>query len=216
MKSVIRQSLGDQVHQTLRESIIRGELKQGERLVELDIARRLGSSQAPVREALARLAEEGLVVSYPHKGSFVSNFTDKDIDEIYSFREIMEPFAIRRAIERLSDSDIEALEQLYEQMVAVDARHDIAAIGAADLAFHSYIYRLADHQFMGQVWELLSTKASRIWWYLHYELYFPSLLEAAHNHRALMDAIREHDAERAISAFLNHLAVAKRQIYQQR
>jgi DNA-binding GntR family transcriptional regulator len=211
-KTVVRAPLAQQVYLALKDAIVRGELKQGERLVELDLARRYGLSQAPVREALARLAKEGLVVSYPHKGTFVSNFTDQDIDEIYSFREIIEPFAIRRAVERLTDADLEQLRRCYQAMLDADRTHDLEALGRADIAFHTTIYEAAQHRFMLEVWRLLSTKAHRIWWHLHYEVFFPSLLEAARLHAPILEAFAARDAERAVAAFGAHLEFAKRQI----
>lgn len=216
MKKVLHRSLADQIYESIKDAIIKGELKRGERIVEMDIAKQYEVSQAPVREALSRLHDNGFVISYRHKGTFVSNFVDKDVDELYSFRSVIEPYAIRRAIERATDRDLEILEQLYLEMVQADAQDDIEGMGAADIAFHTYVYKMADHQFMFQVWETLSAKASRIWWYLHYELYFPSLLEVAKIHQPLLEALRKRDADEAIRAFHAHTEYALGEISRRR
>src|SRR5690625_375147 len=97
MGTIKNYSLSDQIYNFLKDSIISGELQPGDRITELEIARNYKVSQAPVREALTKLNKAGFVVHQPHKGTFVSNFSKKNIEELYSFRRTMEPLAIERA-----------------------------------------------------------------------------------------------------------------------
>jgi DNA-binding GntR family transcriptional regulator len=197
-------SLSEQVCDLLKDAIIKGELKPGDRIIELEVAKKYNVSQAPVREALSRLKKEGFVIHHRHKGSFVSNFSKKDIDEIYSFRDIMEPFALSRAIKKLNDDDIKELEKLYEEMVKAGENNNLDQVLEIDNAFHSYIYNLADHGFMNQVWDDLSAVSNRVW-YLTGQLYFEEAVDVAKLHRPILDALKERDLEKSIEAFKLHM-----------
>ncbi|MDQ0218683.1 GntR family transcriptional regulator [Peribacillus cavernae] len=197
-------SLSDQISDLLKDSIIKGELKPGDRLLELEVAKTYNVSQAPVREALSRLRKEGFVIHHRHKGSFVSNFSKKNIEEIYSFREVVEPLAITRAIENLKEEDLKELSRLYEKMLAAGKNNDLDEVRELDNAFHSYIYKLADHEFMYQVWMDLSSVSNRIW-YVTSQIYFENLDEIAKLHKPILDALWERDVEKCIEAFNKHM-----------
>lgn len=197
-------SLSDQICDLLRDSIIKGELKPGDRLLELEVAKSYNVSQAPVREALSRLRKEGFVIHRRHKGTFVSNFSKKNIDEIYSFREVMEPLAIARAIQNLNEEDLENLDHIYEEMLAAGKNNNLEVVRELDNAFHNYIYKLADHGFMYQVWEDLSAVSNRIW-YLTSQIYFDRLDEIAELHKPILDALYERDVEKCVRAFNDHM-----------
>ncbi|MCM3598049.1 GntR family transcriptional regulator [Metabacillus idriensis] len=203
-KSVKNFSLADQVCELLKDAIIKGELKPGDRLIEMEIAKEYKVSQAPVREALSRLRIEGLVVHYRHKGSFVSNFSKKNVEEVYSFREMMEPLAIQKALNNLTDEDLRELSNLYKNMLTAGKNNDLDKVRETDNAFHSYIYRLADHGFMYQVWEDLTALSDRIW-YLTSQIYFDKLDEIAELHKPILDAMYERDEKKCIEAFKAHM-----------
>ncbi|MBM7649699.1 DNA-binding GntR family transcriptional regulator [Bacillus ectoiniformans] len=203
-KLVKSYTLSDQVCDLLKDSIIRGDLKPGDRLLELDIAKNYNVSQAPVREALSRLKNEGFVIHYPHKGTFVSNFSKKNIEEVYSFREAVEPLAIKRAISNITDDDLEKLKSIYEDMLQAGKENDLEMLNKHDIAFHTYIYKLADHEFMFNVWENLSSASNRIW-YLTNQIYFKNLNEVAKLHEPILNALYKRDAEECIAAFKAHM-----------
>jgi DNA-binding GntR family transcriptional regulator len=203
-KVIKNYSLSDQVGEFLKDSIIKGELKPGDRLLELEIAKAYDVSQAPVREALSRLKKEGFVVHYRHKGTFVSNFSKKNIEEIYSFREVMEPLAIARAIQNLKEEDLKELDYLYQEMLIAGKNIDLEKFRELDDAFHTYIYKLADHEFMYQVWEDLSAVSNRIW-YLTSQIYFDRLEDNAKLHKPILDALYERDKEKCVEAFEIHM-----------
>src|SRR5690242_10297658 len=115
--SIVNKTLSEQIYEALREKIIKGELQPGDRIVELEVAKSYGVSQAPVREAFLKLADEDLVVTQRNKGTFVSNFSADEIDQLYDFRLMLEEFAIKKAFERLSDEDAEELKNYYNDMV---------------------------------------------------------------------------------------------------
>ncbi|PLR78518.1 hypothetical protein CU633_04630 [Bacillus sp. V3-13] len=203
-KSVKTYSLSDQVWNLLKDSIIKGELKPGDRILELEVAKTYNVSQAPVREALSRLKKEGFVIHYPHKGTFVSNFSQKDINEIYSFREVVEPLAIKRAIQYIQDHDLVKLNGLYQQMLKAGESNNLEELNQIDIAFHTYIYKLADHEFMYKVWEDLSSASNRIW-YLTNQIYFDKLDEVAKLHEPILQALYERNVEKCVDAFKAHM-----------
>jgi DNA-binding GntR family transcriptional regulator len=98
-------NLRSHIEQQVRKAILNGTFKPGERLVETAIAEQLGVSRAPVREALSALEREGIVVNVPRRGYSVIDFTDKDIDEVYSLRLLLEIGALRRAVYRFTEKE---------------------------------------------------------------------------------------------------------------
>ncbi len=198
-KKVVYKSLAEQVYESIKESIIRSELKSGDRIIELEIARTYGVSQSTVREALGLLRRDELVVTHGNKGTYVSNFSKKDIEEIYTFREVIEVFAIRRAIERITDEDVAALEDIYNNMVEAGKTDDIDKMRLNDVAFHSIIYKIAEHSFMYQVWEDITNKMSRIWYFTG-QFYFRDLQELAEMHKPILDAFKKKNKEEACEA----------------
>lgn len=203
-KVVKNYSLSDQVCDLLKDAIIKGELKPGDRLLELEMAKTYNVSQAPIREALSRLKKEGFVIHYPHKGTFVSNFSKKNIEEIYSFREAVEPLAIERAIQNITEKDLAELNEIYQNMLQAGKENDLEELNNTDIAFHTYIYKLADHEFMFKVWEDLSAVSNRIWYFSN-QIYYEELNEVVKLHEPILNALYERDVEKCIDAFKVHM-----------
>jgi DNA-binding GntR family transcriptional regulator len=208
--SIVNKSLSDQIHEALRDLIIKGELRPGDRILELEVAKNFGVSQAPVREALLKLADEELVVSIRYKGTFVSNISTVELDELYCFRIMMEELAIKRSFERMKDGDVSTLENFYHEMVRAGETNDLDSLIAADINFHSKIYDMAEHKFMLSVWETLVSKLNRIW-YLTSQAYFINLSEVAAIHEPFLNAIKTHDLKGCIKAFHEHVYYVKKQ-----
>lgn len=132
--------LRDVVFKTLRQGILKGELAPGERLLEIQLADKLGVSRTPVREAIHKLAQEGLVVLIPRKGAEVASISEKALREVLEVRLAMETLAVSLACERMSVQEREALEQqmnAFERAVETD---DLIKITQMDEAFHDVIY----------------------------------------------------------------------------
>ncbi|WP_085505769.1 GntR family transcriptional regulator [Thalassobacillus devorans] len=210
-KLIKNYSLSDQIYNLLKESIIKGNLNPGDRILELEVAKKYEVSQAPVREALSRLKKEGFVIHHRNKGSFVSNLSNKNIEEVYSFRAAIEPLAISRAIENITDKQIDKLYEIYEGMLTAGKANNLDEIRSYDVQFHSYIYQLADHHFMYQVWNDLIAIGDRIW-YLNTKLYFENLEELAQIHKPIVDSIAERNTEKCISAFKEHMNYVRKKM----
>ncbi|MGC8839343.1 MAG: GntR family transcriptional regulator [Anaerolineae bacterium] len=203
-------NLRDHIEEKLRAAILRGTFKPGDHLVETTIAEQLGVSRAPVREALSALERAGLVVCVPRKGYFVIDFTEKDIEEIYSLRLLLELGALRRALPRITEADLEELQALVrrldESARRMEAPEETVAL---DLSFHGYICRLADHERLLSCWDNLRAQAQLlvgVTTKTHYD--HPE--EPGKLHQAILNAIQERDLARAEQVLAAHMEDAQR------
>ena len=104
--------LRDVVFNTLRQAILRGEMEPGERLMEIQLAQKLGVSRTPIREAIRKLELEGLVNIIPNKGAYVTGISDKDVHDIYMIRSMLEGLCVRWATEHITQEQLEELDEL--------------------------------------------------------------------------------------------------------
>lgn len=150
--TIPRKLLGDAVRDRLRDEILRGEVKPGERLGELETARRMGTSQGPVRAALSQLAQEGLLINLPHRGTYVSSISEQDARLAYEIRAVIEPIAAEMAVFRLQRDDFDALRGDIRQMQAAARSGDVGEMVAHDMAFHGRIYSASGSNLLTMLW----------------------------------------------------------------
>lgn len=120
--------LRDVVFNTLRQAILRGELKPGERLMEIQLANKLGVSRTPIREAIRKLELEGLVLMIPRKGAEVAEITEKNLRDVLEVRGALEELAVRLACDRIGEEGIENLKKAAKGFEAVLDSEDITKI----------------------------------------------------------------------------------------
>lgn len=132
--------LRDVVFNTLREAILKGELKPGERLMELQLASKLGVSRTPIREAIRMLEQEGLAVTIPRRGAEVARMTEKDMEDVLQIRAALDELAVQLATEQITDEQFDALEQARQNFENSLKSDDVKEIAQADVAFHDAIY----------------------------------------------------------------------------
>lgn len=132
--------LRDVVFQTLRQSILHGELKPGERLMEIHLAERLGVSRTPIREAIRKLELEGLVEMIPRRGAVVASITEKDLKDVLEVRRTLEILAGEVACERITPELLEELKRAEEEFSNLKETEDVNRLAAADVRFHEIIY----------------------------------------------------------------------------
>lgn len=133
--------LRELVFETLREAIISGSLRPGERLMEVQLAEEMGVSRTPVREAIRKLELEGFVVMVPRKGAYVANYSFKDITEVFEIRSALESLAAGLAAERITEEEIEQLERALHQAAGFVSKQDLESMVHADTEFHEMLYR---------------------------------------------------------------------------
>lgn len=213
--------LRDEVVLAIERAVLLGAITPGQRLVEIDIARQMGISKAPVREALRELERLGLVVSRPRRGTFVADITPTIASEVYSFRAVIESYAARLAVSRHTERDLAAMEALLDRADAEDPSSEAGQIRKAelDLAFHDEIYRLSGHRQLQEAWGNVRAKirvllvASGL-----LRVVDPNILGPRPYHRwhaMILDALRGRDADRAEVAVIRHLALGERGLVKQ-
>ena len=138
--------LRDVVFKTLRQAILKGELEPGERLMEIQLAERLGVSRTPIREAIRKLELEGLVIMIPRKGAEVADITEKSLRDVLEVRKALEELAVQLACEKITQEELEELEKAGENFKKVLKRSkDITEVAEADVRFHDVIYMATDN-----------------------------------------------------------------------
>jgi DNA-binding GntR family transcriptional regulator len=191
--TVARTVLREQIKDILLERILRGELEPGERLVETRLARELGTSQAPVREALRDLQLLRLVESEPFRGARVRAVDDERLLPVFPVRTALEDLAAREAARR-ADGDVSALEDELDAMRAAAAAGDWRTQISHDLAFHRAVVDMAENEPLLQSWLVLGVEVSTA--FATYWTYWDQL-DLAEFHVPIVDAIRDGDASRA-------------------
>jgi len=137
--------LRDVVFNTLRQAILRGELKPGERLMEIQLANKLGVSRTPIREAIRKLELEGLVLMIPRKGAEVAEITEKSLKDVLEIRRALEDLAVRLACEKITKEELKELKKAGDEFKKVLKSQDITEVAEADVRFHDVIYMATDN-----------------------------------------------------------------------
>ena len=132
--------LRDVVFYTLRQAILKGEMEPGERLMEIQLAKKLGVSRTPIREAIRKLELEGLVIMIPRRGAEVAGITEKAVRDVLEVRRSLEELAIELAVARMKEDDIKALEAARIEFREALNTNDMIRIAQADEKFHDVIY----------------------------------------------------------------------------
>lgn len=201
MAVVSRTVLREQVKELLLERILRGDVKPGERLVETRIAHELGTSQAPVREALRDLELLGLVESEPFRGSRVREFSNEELLDVFPVRAVLEELAAKLAARRLG-GDVSTLEREVAEMLKAAKAGDTRAQVAHDIAFHRALVEAAGNPLLLQSWLALGVEvptAFGVYW-----TYFDAM-ELVAFHTPIVEAIRARNASQAAAEARRHV-----------
>ena len=198
-----RRKVTDWVYEEVRQAIIELRLKPGEPLREATMAEQLGVSKTPVREALARLEQEGLVETTSFKGAVVSGYSSEDLKEIYELRELLEGAAARAAATSASEETLTRLAALVAESRELHARDDLAGLAALLGAFDLLIYEQVANERIRALIENLKAHLARIG-RLTEEI--PGRVKASvQEHAAIVDAIAAHDADGAERSMRIHI-----------
>jgi DNA-binding GntR family transcriptional regulator len=185
----------DQVVEALREAILSGQFSPGERLVESRVARQLGTSQTPVREALALLERQGLVVKIANRGTFVSRLHGRELRDLFTLRAEIDALAARLAAGRATDEDVAGLRAILARMHQAEVAGDHAALTDAHLQLHESIYQLSGHTLLTEIFALVQSRMTLALAFAE-NLFWSEGLETE-CHVPLIDALAAHDGERA-------------------
>jgi len=187
--------LRDVVFNTLRQAILRGELKPGERLMEIQLANKLGVSRTPIREAIRKLELEGLVLMIPRKGAEVAEITEKNLRDVLEVRCALEELAVQLACDRMDEEGVRELRAAAETFESILNSDDITQIAQADVA--------TDNRRLIQLLNNLREQMYRYRIeYLKKKECYPQLLN---EHQTIIDAIAGHDKELATKFTSQHI-----------
>ena len=199
-------SLEESVFQRLREEILTGKLVRGETLTETSLTARLGASRTPVRAALHRLAEEGLVEVFPNRGAVVLGVTAEDLVDIYKMRMRLEGPASREASEKISEEDKNLLTESVELSEFYIRKKDAERLKELDSEFHDIIYRASGNRLL---YRTLSDLHSKIKAYRKLSLTVTDRLErSVEEHREILSAITSGNADEADRLTYLHIEAA--------
>ncbi len=150
-----RQSLSDAIRARLRQQILSGELAMGQRLTEQGVAEAMGTSAGPVREAFARLTAEGLLMSLPNRGTFVSSVSEEEARGAYGVRQRVELYAFELARDRLTPEANRELDQLIVELKAAALKSDYPTMISLDMRFHGIFYAHSGNPILVAIWPML-------------------------------------------------------------
>ena len=194
------------VYRVLRTAILDGSIPPGGQLRERDIATDLGISRSPLREALTRLEEEGLIVKFPFRGAFVVEVSAQDVAEIASIRLLVEPYAGELALEALRGPERPTLARAVEQFRRAAEENDLPASIDAHLQFHRLFYDLSGHSVLRGLWNGWETKL-RLYLSVDHRSY-SDLHDIAVEHERLAAVALEGDTEVFRRELANHFRAA--------
>lgn len=195
------------VFEHLREAIIKGALRPGERLMEMQLAEEMGVSRTPVREAIRKLELEGLVIMVPRRGAYVSDLSIKDVAETYEIRGALEALAAGLAAERINEDELEEIERILVKISESIEKNDIKATIEHDEAFHAILYRASHNDRLVQIINNLREHIQR---FRSTSLGTPGRLKAVlFEHRKIAEAISERNAELAQQLAQEHIENAE-------
>lgn len=195
--------LRDVVFNTLRRAILRGELKPGERLMEIQLANKLGVSRTPIREAIRKLELEGLVIMIPRRGAEVAEITEKNLRDVLEVRCALEELAVQLACDRIDKSGIRELHEAAKRFQNVLDSDDITQIAQADEAFHDVIFMATGNARLIQLLNNLREQMYRYRIeYLKKKECYPQLLA---EHQGIIEAIEAQEKEKATEITMTHI-----------
>jgi DNA-binding GntR family transcriptional regulator len=214
LKPVDRETLKSKVYKILREAIQSGALKPDQRLIEEDISSRLGVSRVPVREAIAFLEQDGLVVRELGRGASVANPSEKDVEEIYGLRIALELHALATIMETISEEDLQLLQEKVSRMSECIQSEDILGLVEIDLSFHESLLMMTGNQRLLDAWKsqivqlrmLLALSGSAGY----------DVRQMVKGHQQIIVALREGNLQTAQRTLGDHIGMSRDRLLRQR
>jgi DNA-binding GntR family transcriptional regulator len=214
---ISRTSLADQIRSLLRAQILSGDLTSGQRLTEQGVAQEMGTSPGPVREAFASLSQEGLLITLPRRGTFVTNTSEFESRIAYDVRTWVEPEVATLAIEHADEKAYALMADALQGMRDAAEASSLADLIQHDIRFHSVFYDLVGSEVLKSIWTTVSIRIQHFailaapYYYAESEL-----REVAEQHSTLLELFRTHDAEGLSSAISSHVGNLWRRVNEAR
>lgn len=195
--------LREVVTETLRDAIVSGVLKPGERLMEIQLAEELGVSRTPVRESIRKLELEGFVVMVPRRGTYVADLSIKDINEVYEIRTVLDVLAAGLAAERITEDELEELERLLVQIGEYVDENNVEKLIEYDSQFHDVLYRASRNDRLVGIINNLREQFTR---FRSISMKYPGRMKnTVEEHTRLVEAIAQRNPELAQQIAREHM-----------
>ncbi len=205
--------LRDVVFNTLRKAILTGQLKPGERLMEVHLANSLGVSRTPIREAMRKLELEGLVIMIPRRGAEVARITEKSLKDVLEVRRTLDALSVELACERITQEEIEHLQQACHEFEVATKGKDASVMAKADVALHDIIVQATGNLRLQQLVNNLSEQMYRYRFvYIREESKHDKLVD---EHREIYESIASRDKVRAAKAAKLHIDNQEKSVMEQ-
>jgi DNA-binding GntR family transcriptional regulator len=199
--------LREVVFDVLRGAIANGTLRPGERLMENQLAEELRVSRTPVREAIRKLEQEGFVVMVPRRGTYVADISVRDINEVFEIRTALEALAASLAAERITDSDLEKLEELLVEIGGFIKQGDTDKLIEADSQFHDILYNSTNNKTLATI---IGNLREKITVFRAIAYAYPGRAKRSfEEHRLLVNALARRDSESAQQVARKHMENAE-------
>jgi len=188
-------TLREKILENIRDAIISGAIKAGSRVSEPDLAERYGISRTPIREAFRQLESEGYLTVIPRKGAVVSEFSEKDVEEFYAIKSILEGYAARRACEKLTPKELDRLQAINDRLAELASHNDIKMFFKIHNDFHDVFIKAADNEKLRELIGSLVTRFQRL---RLMSISLPGRMGiSVQEHEKIIEAFRRKDGETA-------------------
>jgi len=184
-------TLREKILENIRDAIISGAIKAGSRVSEPDLAERYGISRTPIREAFRQLESEGYLTVIPRRGAVVSEFSEKDVEEFYAIKSILEGYAARRACEKLTAKELDRLQAINDRLAELASHNEFKAFFKIHNDFHDVFIKAADNEKLRELINSLVTRFQRL---RLMSISLPGRMEiSVQEHEKIIEAFRRKD-----------------------
>jgi DNA-binding GntR family transcriptional regulator len=205
--------LRQQVYDSIVNALLAGKLEPGVRLRESQIARQMGISQAPVREAFRQLEEQGILVSYRNRGTFIISLDENDANELYTLRITLETLAVHLATTVLSEADIKKLDTLSHEIDRATLNAQNFLITQQDIEFHRLIWERSGNNRLFNILQHIQLQVALSMAYINKFYNATTGSNQSHvSHDSIVQSLRNRDTETAEEAMKQHLLAAKKEL----
>ena len=208
-----KKDLSTKVFHEIRGKILNFDILPGVKVPDKDIANEMGISRTPVREALFRLAENGLIHAKPNRGFTVRTFTAKEVEDLYNMREALEALAVKLTIRNLNERKIKSFYELMERYKALLHTNDVLMFNKLDQEFHDLIANYSENEFLKQN---LRSMHDKIWLIRRYLYFLPGTFQEAYEeHFHIIEYIENRVTNKAKAAMSQHILKAMKDLIRQ-
>lgn len=206
--SILKRSvLREEIRSYIIDAIMRGKYTMGERLIETQIAKELGVSQAPVREAIRDLEQMGMLKTIPYKGAYVKGYSLQDVKNAYEVRAELEGLGIRLAVKYMTEEELNDLESMYKKMLDSVSMQDVKEQVALDVEFHEMIIKASRNNVLEIAWRSISAT-----YWTYYGMYKFDSETLVKRHQDIIRAFKQRDPELAEDYIRKHFLELKEKL----